>query len=45
MGFNLMGLQFLKMKIEEKQEVKLFADATAKFREKKKKKVILTMAS
>nr|KAG5704001.1 hypothetical protein BaRGS_032090 [Batillaria attramentaria] len=45
-GFNLMGLQMLRLRMEERQEVKFFADATAKFREKKKKrKAILTITS
>lgn len=45
-GFNLMGMQMLRLRMEERQEVKLFADATSKFREKKKKrKAILTITS
>lgn len=46
-GFNLMGLQMLRLKLEEKKGVKVFADATSKFKErmKKKRKAVLTIVS
>ncbi|KAL8615465.1 hypothetical protein ACOMHN_053801 [Nucella lapillus] len=40
MGFNLFAMKMIQLKLEEQQEVKLFADATAKFRQKKKKKKV-----
>lgn len=45
-GFNLAGLQFLKRRIEEDQEVQFFMDATDRAREKRKKekkRAILTI--
>ncbi|PVD28024.1 hypothetical protein C0Q70_10605 [Pomacea canaliculata] len=46
-GFNLMGLQMLRLKLEEKKGVKVFADATSKFKEriKKKRKAVLTIVT
>nr|XP_033797838.1 WD repeat-containing protein 3 [Geotrypetes seraphini]XP_033797839.1 WD repeat-containing protein 3 [Geotrypetes seraphini]XP_033797840.1 WD repeat-containing protein 3 [Geotrypetes seraphini] len=38
LGFNMAGLQFLKREIEAKEEVTFFADAIAKFEEKKRKR-------
>ncbi|ESO84126.1 hypothetical protein LOTGIDRAFT_184187 [Lottia gigantea] len=44
-GFNMAGLQFLKRKLEDRDEVKFFADATTTRKKKKKKadKVILAL--
>ncbi|XP_023931815.1 WD repeat-containing protein 3-like [Lingula anatina] len=36
-GFNMAGLQFLKQQMEQKEELKFFADATDRFSQKKKK--------
>lgn len=36
-GFNLAGLRFLKQQVEENEQVRLFADVTARYREKTKK--------
>lgn len=36
-GFNLAGLQFLQQEIEQAEETVFFADATDRFKEKKKK--------
>jgi len=45
-GYNLAGLRHLKQLMEEKEDVKFFADATDRYREKKrkiKKKAILAI--
>ncbi|KAK7108660.1 WD repeat-containing protein 3-like [Littorina saxatilis] len=39
-GYNLYAMQLLKIKVEEKQEDKLFADATSRFKQKKKKRKV-----
>ncbi|XP_029433842.1 WD repeat-containing protein 3 isoform X2 [Rhinatrema bivittatum] len=38
LGFNMAGLHFLKREIEAKEEVIFFADATARFEEKRRKR-------
>ncbi|XP_076444675.1 WD repeat-containing protein 3-like [Babylonia areolata] len=40
LGFNLFAMKMIQLKLEEQQEVKLFADATAKFKQKKKKRKV-----
>ncbi|XP_067849056.1 WD repeat-containing protein 3 [Heptranchias perlo] len=37
-GFNMAGLQFLQREIEAKEDVTFFADATERFKEKKRKR-------
>ena len=47
-NFNRAALEHLQARIEERDEVKLFSDATQQFSEKKKKqknRAILTLAS
>lgn len=39
-GYNLYVLQLLRIKVDEKQENKLFADATARFKQKRKKRKV-----
>ncbi|XP_041067791.1 WD repeat-containing protein 3 isoform X2 [Carcharodon carcharias] len=39
-GFNMAGLQFLQREIEAKEDVTFFADATERFKEKKRKRKI-----
>uniref|UniRef100_UPI00398F5E89 WD repeat-containing protein 3 isoform X2 n=1 Tax=Pristiophorus japonicus TaxID=55135 RepID=UPI00398F5E89 len=39
-GFNMAGLQFLQREIETKEDVTFFADATERFKEKKRKRKI-----
>ncbi|XP_078088813.1 WD repeat-containing protein 3 [Mustelus asterias] len=39
-GFNMAGLQFLQREIEAKEDVTFFADATERFKEKKRKRRI-----
>ena len=45
-GFNLAALTFVKQHLEDKEQVMFFADATTRFRDKKrkaKKRALLTM--
>lgn len=49
MGFNSAALQFLQREIEAKEEVRFFAEATGKLKERKKRRrkrerVLLTVA-
>lgn len=37
-GFNLAAVKFLKNKVEENEQVRLFSDVSLKFKEKNKKK-------
>ncbi|XP_067896854.1 WD repeat-containing protein 3 isoform X2 [Heterodontus francisci] len=39
-GFNMAGLQFLQREIEAKEDVTFFADATERFKERKRKRKI-----
>ncbi|KAI0212489.1 WD repeat-containing protein 3 [Lamellibrachia satsuma] len=47
-GFNMAALNFVKQQLEEKEQVQFFADATQRFKEKKKKakkRALLTLKS
>ena len=47
-GLNMAALKYMQSKIERRDEVSLFVDATGRFNEKKKrnkKRAILTIAS
>lgn len=37
-GFNLSAIKFLKQKVEENEQVRLFSDISSKYKEKTKKK-------
>lgn len=40
MGFNLFAMKLLQLKLEEKKDVKLFADASARFKKRRKKRKV-----
>ncbi|KAK2138250.1 hypothetical protein NP493_8186g00003 [Ridgeia piscesae] len=45
-GFNIAALNFVKQQLEDKEQVTFFADATQRFKEKKrkaKKRALLTL--
>lgn len=37
-GFNLSAVKFLKQKVEENEQIRLFSDVSSKYKEKTKKK-------